>query len=500
MSAMQEFFDGWQRKLIGRMLTFLLSVFTAGVVLYLLVQIVHAIAFLQPVLIPLAMATILAFLLEPVVRVLCARTHRSRTVVVLTLMAIVALSVAAAGVYVVPKVYESTVNMIHDAPAFAEKAQQKLFALLNATQRKVDSINKQPPPPPPGAALPKSSSAADVDPQSSASGNPAPSASPGPIDPQKKDSVAAAADLNKNGTIDVGDLQAWLSGQLPKLQAQAPALLQNAGDFILSALGGFMGSVGVLLNAVIIPIYIFFLLTEAREISKQWTDYLPLKDSQFKQEVVSTLGEVHTYLVAFFRGQLIVSSIDATLITIGLLCIGLKFAVVIGLLVLVLTFIPYLGILICYVPAVLIALVQFGDFHHVALVLGVMVGVQVLESTIIAPKIVGESTGLHPLTVIISVFTWELVLGGPIGALLAVPLTASVKVLMRRYVWERARMRARILPTANVAPVLRAGDRDAFGDGEPDVTAVPEAVAHPHENPIAPPQAESANPPSGTKD
>ncbi len=499
---MQDFFDGWQRKLIGRMLTFLLSVFTAGVVLYLLVQLVHAIAFLQPVLIPLAIATILAFLLEPVVRVLCARTHRSRTKVVLVLMALVALSVAATGVYVVPRVYESTVNMMHDAPAFAEQAQQKLFALLNATQRKVDSINKQPPPPPAGSALPpKPGAAADASPEPARPDSPAPPASPSsPGELQKKDRVAVAADLNKNGTLDAGDLQTWISSQLPKLQAQAPALLQKAGNFILSALGGFMGGVGVLLNAVIIPIYIFFLLTEAREISKSWTDYLPMKDSQFKQEVVSTLGEVNTYLVAFFRGQLIVSSIDATLITIGLLCVGLKFAVVIGLLVLVLTFIPYLGILICYVPAILIALVQFGDAGHVAIVLGIMVLVQVLESTIIAPKIVGESTGLHPLTVIISVFTWELVLGGPIGALLAVPLTASLKVLMRRYVWERARMRARILPTANVAPVLRAGDRDAFGDGAPDMTAVPEVVAHPQDKPVAPPQAASANPPSGTKD
>ena len=54
----------------------------------------------------------------------------------------------------------------------------------------------------------------------------------------------------------------------------------------------------------------------------------------------------------------------------------------------------------------------------------------------IQPKIVGESVGLHPLTVIFSVLCWSLLIGGILGALLAVPLTASIKVLFRRYVWE----------------------------------------------------------------
>ena len=54
-----------------------------------------------------------------------------------------------------------------------------------------------------------------------------------------------------------------------------------------------------------------------------------------------------------------------------------------------------------------------------------------------APRIVGDSVGLHPLTVIFSVLFWSFLLGGLLGALLAVPLTASIKVLFRRYLWER---------------------------------------------------------------
>ncbi len=539
---MQAFFNHWQRKYIGRMLTFLLGVLTAAVGLYLLAQLVRAIAFLQPVLIPLAIAAVLAFLLEPVVRVLCAKTHFSRTVIVLSMMAIVALTIVGAGIWVVPRAYESTSRMIRDTPAFMQKAQQRLFAVIDATQAKVNKFDKALPPvptpapleaapvdggkpepvhsdkdkgaatpaPSPGGASPAPTQQSDKPAASQGNESPAPNQQGDKPAPSPREGSStqppqgnklAGADLNKNGHLDSDDFRMWISSQLPKLQAQAPELARKVGEILLKTLGGFMGAFGVLLNAIIIPIYIFFLLTEARNISKRWADFLPLKDSQFKQEVVSTMGEIQGYLVAFFRGQLIVSTIDAVLITLGLwLFVGLNFSVVIGLLVLVLTFIPYLGIMICYVPAILIAIVQFGDWQHPMYVIAVMFGVQTAESTIISPKIVGESTGLHPLTVIVSVFAWEIILGGPIGALLAVPLTASLKVIMRRYVWERARVSARILPTASVAPVLRAGDRDRFGDGQPDVTAVPEVVAHPQDKPIAPANADSANPPGGKQD
>jgi predicted PurR-regulated permease PerM len=67
--------------------------------------------------------------------------------------------------------------------------------------------------------------------------------------------------------------------------------------------------------------------------------------------------------------------------------------------------------------------------------------VQQIDALFITPRIVGEAVGLHPMTVIASVLVWALLLGGLLGAILAVPLTASVKVLFQRYIW-----RARIAP------------------------------------------------------
>jgi predicted PurR-regulated permease PerM len=70
-----------------------------------------------------------------------------------------------------------------------------------------------------------------------------------------------------------------------------------------------------------------------------------------------------------------------------------------------------------------------------------------------APRIIGNSVGLHPMTVIVSIFVWGLLIGGLLGPILAVPLTATLKVLLMRYVWGR-RLRAEMLDSVEQVPVI----------------------------------------------
>src|SRR5207237_4599636 len=121
-----------------------------------------------------------------------------------------------------------------------------------------------------------------------------------------------------------------------------------------------------------------------------------------------------------------------------------NFAPLIACLVLVLTMIPYIGIVVCWIPALIIAAFQFGDWTHPLVVTGIFILIQNLEGMFYAPRIVGQSVGLHPMTVIVSIFVWGLLIGGLLGPILAVPLTATIKVLLTRYVWgPRQRERAR---------------------------------------------------------
>jgi predicted PurR-regulated permease PerM len=75
---------------------------------------------------------------------------------------------------------------------------------------------------------------------------------------------------------------------------------------------------------------------------------------------------------------------------------------------------------------------------HPVLVLAVFALVQLIEGLVISPKIMGDRVGLHPLTIIIAVMVGTTLMGGIIGGILAIPLTAALRVLMFRYVWKRS--------------------------------------------------------------
>jgi len=244
-------------------------------------------------------------------------------------------------------------------------------------------------------------------------------------------------------------IQAYVEKQMPKLQEALPTLLGKLWDILKKSIGGFLGATGFLLSLILVPVYLFFLLKEKPRIEERWTDYLPLRASPLKNEVADVILKINSYVVAYFRGQLLVCLVDGILIGAALTMLGLNFAAVIGAMVVVLTMIPYIGIIICWVPAVLIAAFQWGDWIHPIAVTAIFIAIQNLEGLLYAPRIVGNYVGLHPMTVIVSIFVWGLIIGGVIGPLLAVPLTATLKVLFGRYVWGR-RLWEQALPIERV--------------------------------------------------
>src|SRR5207249_1589960 len=157
---------------------------------------------------------------------------------------------------------------------------------------------------------------------------------------------------------------------------------------IKKSIGGFLGVTGFLLSLILVPIYLFFLLKQRPAIQRRWKEYLPLRNSPLKNEVADVLLQINSYIIAYFRGQL----------------------------------------LVCLV-------------------------VQNLEGLFYAPRIVGNSVGLHPMTVIVSIFVWGLLIGGLLGPILAVPLTATIKVLLARYVWGE-RLREQAIEAIEEVPVV----------------------------------------------
>jgi len=228
----------------------------------------------------------------------------------------------------------------------------------------------------------------------------------------------------------------------------APNLIRKAVEAITRGTSKIFGIIGYALGFILVPIYLFFFLKEKDKILTNWKKFVPLRASKFKDEVVDVLTEINSYLIAFFRGQVLVSIIDGVLVGVALKICGHPFAILLGIALAVLGVIPFIGNIICLVPAAVTAYAHFsiaenqywlGDspWAYVGLVVAIFIILQQINSLVTAPKIVGDSVGLHPMTVIFSMLFWSLVLGGFLGALLAVPLTAAVKVLFSRYIWQR---------------------------------------------------------------
>jgi predicted PurR-regulated permease PerM len=137
-------------------------------------------------------------------------------------------------------------------------------------------------------------------------------------------------------------------------------------------------------------------------------------------------------LVAFFRGQLIIGLIMGIFLALGFSLAGLKFGFAIGLLTGLLNIVPYLGSILGLSVALPLGFFQEGGgFTLVAVCLGIFAAVQALEGWVLTPRIMGQRTGLHPVAIIVAVFFWGKALGGILGMMLAVPLTAFLVTVWR---------------------------------------------------------------------
>jgi predicted PurR-regulated permease PerM len=426
-----------------------LLIVIAGVVVYVGASLI---SFLQPILIPVAIAVILAYLLDPLVTELCRR-KMGRGMAIVVIFASVFIALTGLVWWVVPTISVQSANFARELPGYTQKARDRIVDIIVQYNRVVGGntgrgksassglVNFLLGTPPPHAPSPTATVAPTPLPETTAS----------PVE-----SISAAP--AKISSAERQQLEAKAGKVIPNLERYLPGLAEKMWNIVKKSIGGFLGITGFLLSLIMVPIYLFFLLKERPRIEKRWKDYLPLRASPLKDEIAAALSEINSYTIAYFRGQLLVCLVDGTLIGSILTLFGLNFAPLIGLLVVILTMIPYIGIVICWVPAVLIAAFQWGDWTHPLIVTIIFIVVQNLEGMFYAPRIVGKSVGLHPMTVIVSIFVWGLLIGGLLGPILAVPLTATIKVLLGRYVWS-PRVRERAREQIGNVPVVREAEQ-----------------------------------------
>ena len=435
-------------------LTALFVVFLIVVVASVIWAVANLISFLQPILIPVAIAAILAYLLDPLVTRMC-RGGLGRTKAVALLFAVIFLALLALGSWLVPMISMQSASFAKELPGYTQKARDQVVDLIARYSRTFDGSS--------GRGRPSATAGLVNWMLGSPPPHPQPTPTPGATaspagSPNSEANTSGvetiSATPSKLTSADRQRFQASVDKIIPNLERYLPTLTEKFWNLIKTSVGGFLGLTGFVLSLVLVPIYLFFFLKERPRIERRWKEYLPLRASPLKDEVAEVLSQINSYVIAYFRGQLLVCLVDGALIGSALTILGLNFAPLIGLLVVVLTMIPYIGIVLCWIPAVLIAAFQFGDWTHPLIVTGIFIVIQNLEGMFYAPRIVGNSVGLHPMTVIVSIFVWGLLIGGLLGPILAVPLTAALKVLLARYVWGR-RLREQVEDSIEHVPAVQ---------------------------------------------
>ena len=205
---------------------------------------------------------------------------------------------------------------------------------------------------------------------------------------------------------------------------------------VWSVLSGAANVLTFITGLLVIMLYVVFLLIDYDNMAARWRDYLP---PSIRDDVSGFVGEFIQATNRYFRSQALVACCVAVLFAIGFSIIGLPLAILMGIFIGLLNMVPYLqilGIIPCLILAGLKALDQgdsfLGGLGIVMLVFGV---VQVIQETVLVPRIQGKAMGLSPAIILLSLSVWGKLLGF-LGLILALPLTCLGLTYYRRYLWK----------------------------------------------------------------
>ena len=228
--------------------------------------------------------------------------------------------------------------------------------------------------------------------------------------------------------LSLDSITAELQSSLPKI----------AGGALGGVLGGMKAAAGVAAGIILVPLLAFYILMDG---DRYHLAFLRLMPSRWKPDVDELLGEINHVLGRYIRGQLIVCCTIGGSIAVVLNICGLEYASLIGLFAGVINIIPYVGVVFGMIPAVLIAWVNHGFLWAVGIVVA-METVHWLEGHIVVPAVIGHSVGLPPLVVMIALGAGA-ELGGIFGMLLAIPVSAILRVLCLFYIRKMEQLEAR---------------------------------------------------------
>ncbi|PKR81630.1 hypothetical protein CW751_03650 [Brumimicrobium salinarum] len=238
--------------------------------------------------------------------------------------------------------------------------------------------------------------------------------------------------MNENESflnIDVDDItfssiSNWIGLSAETLQTYLSSL---KGGIITILEGSYKGVTNFVVFLITCPIYIFFMLMYRNNVYRFITEYQ--KNKKPNQDSDEIIDDVKHSMFQYLKGMLLVMTIVGVLTYIGLLLLGIKYALFLGILTALLTPIPYIGVIVsATIPIIIAFLTKDSGWYSIG-VIGIFAVVQFLEGNIITPNIMGKNVNINPLIIIISLVIFGAVTG-LLGLILTVPILAVLKVII----------------------------------------------------------------------
>jgi predicted PurR-regulated permease PerM len=357
-----------QRRLITTALAGL-SVFVIGALLFGLFALLNGfVQTFSSVLWPLAVSGILATLLQPAVGFFQERTGLGRLGSIVVLYTLVVLALAGVLAFLLPVLVEQTLSFIRALPSIVERLRE--------------------------AALDRF--------------------------PQLMEYLRSTF-----GAERIDALGARVREQLSALPEHALPAASKVGAYASSV-------VGVAAGVAIVPVYVFFFLNAEGDKTGDIEKQLSWVKREVREDLIFLGTHFAHSMEAFFRGQILIGLIMGVRLGTGFSLAGINFGFPLGLFIGFLNIIPYFGTMIGLATVIPLAWFQpEGGPVLAGIALAIFVAVQMLEGYFLTPRIMGDKTGLHPLTIIIAIFFWGTAFGGILGMILAIPLTAFFVVAWR---------------------------------------------------------------------
>jgi predicted PurR-regulated permease PerM len=219
-------------------------------------------------------------------------------------------------------------------------------------------------------------------------------------------------------------------GVLNAARSNLAAIARAAGSVFEMTFSSLLGMTLFVLNLVFVPVFAFYLLVDLPHLKTAVSDLIPVP---YRATVLARLREVDTAIASFLRGQLTIALVLAAINSIGLTLLGVPMGLVIGILAGLANLVPFMALVVGLAPALLLSWAEHGSLARVAGVLAVFSGAQMLEGTVLSPRILSASVNLHPVWVLLAILVGGNLFGF-FGMLLAVPAAAAVQIFARHWV------------------------------------------------------------------